>query len=80
MSFLNLKDHAIVLVLMSLCRRTQPDYCAATGPSACTAADIELIESDCCRKDESSSHEGSATKHSDIERVLYLLLPDACER
>lgn len=32
-----------------------PDYCTATGPIAGNAADIELIESDCCCTDESSS-------------------------
>ncbi len=33
----------------------RPDYCTATGPGAGIAADIQLIESDCCCTDESTS-------------------------
>lgn len=35
--------------------KAHPDYCTATGPSSGIAADIELIESDCCCTDGSSS-------------------------
>lgn len=80
MSFLYVKDYVIVLVLTSLCRRTQTIVLPLTGRSAGITADIELIESDCCCTDESLSQYGFAAKHSDIERVLYLPPPDACER
>lgn len=48
-------------------------------PGAGKAADLELIESDCCTDETQVSAELKA-KHSDTDGLLYLPVTHACER